>query len=106
MNSRPSSPETPKRFSVVAWVKSHLARERVRQSLLLYSSEIGLIILTFGTGILNSRFLGPKQYGVYTFIITIVEAIMLLAGFGYPNAGARMVALAKNKEDEKATQGA
>ena len=81
-------------------------RDAVRKALSLYSSEIGLIILTFGTGILNSRFLGPKQYGVYTFVITIVEAIMLFAGFGYPNAGARMVALAKNKEDEKATQGA
>lgn len=72
-----------------------LGRQRVRQTALLYSSEIGLIVLTFGTGILNSRFLGPEQYGLYTFVITVVEALMIFSGFGFPQAGARVVALAK-----------
>ena len=87
-------------------LRSLLARERVRQTLVLYSSEIGLIILTFGSGILNSRFLGPTQYGVYAFVITVVEAVMLFAGFGFPAAGARVVSLAKTRHDEQAVQGA
>ncbi|PYJ62618.1 MAG: hypothetical protein DME24_03260 [Verrucomicrobia bacterium] len=88
------------------FLRSLLARERVRQTLLLYGSDIGLIILTFGTGILNSRFLGPTQYGVYAFVITVVEAVMLFAGFGFPAAGARVVSLAKTRHDEQAVQGA
>src|SRR5439155_23070055 len=88
------------------FLRSLLAGERVRQTLLLYGSDIGLIILTFGTGILNSRFLGPTQYGVYAFVITVVEAVMLFAGFGFPAAGARVVALAKNRHDEQTIQGA
>ncbi len=83
-----------------------LGRQRVRQTALLYSSEIGLIVLTFGTGILNSRFLGPEQYGLYTFVITVVEALMIFSGFGFPQAGARVVALAKSRHDEQAMQGA
>ncbi|PYK99056.1 MAG: hypothetical protein DME19_10110, partial [Verrucomicrobia bacterium] len=67
-----------------SWLRNLLSRERVRQTLLLYSSEIGLIVLTFGTGILNSRFLGPSQYGIYTFVITIIEAAMIFTGFGFP----------------------
>ena len=89
-----------------SWLRNLLSRERVRQTLLLYSSEIGLIVLTFGTGILNSRFLGPSQYGIYTFVITIIEAAMIFTGFGFPQAGARLVALAKKRHDEQAMQGA
>jgi O-antigen/teichoic acid export membrane protein len=88
------------------FLRGIMARQRVRQTVLLYSSEIGLIMLTFGTGILNSRFLGASQYGIYTFVITVVEAIMLFAGFGYPTAGARVVALAKSEDDERDVQGA
>src|SRR5207302_3810703 len=88
------------------FLRSLMSRERVRQTLLLYGSDIGLIILTFGTGILNSRFLGPTQYGVYAFVITVVEAVMLFAGFGFPAAGARVVSLAKTRHDEQAIQGA
>jgi len=87
-------------------LRSVMKRGRVRQTLLLYSSEIGLIILTFGTGILNSRFLGPTQYGTYAFVITVVETVMLFAGLGFPTAGARVVALAKNRHDEQTIQGA
>ena len=77
----------------------------MRQTLLLYSSEIGLIVLTLGTGVLNSRFLGPTQYGIYTFVITVVEVLILFSGFGFPAAGARVVALAKTTREEQATQG-
>jgi len=88
-----------------AWLRSLLNRERVWQTLVLYSSEIGLVILTMGTGILNSRFLGPTQYGFYTFVITIVEVLNLLGGLGFAPSGARMVALAKSRPDEQAIQG-
>jgi O-antigen/teichoic acid export membrane protein len=78
---------------------------RVRQTLVLYSSEIGLMVLTFGTGILNSRFLGPEQYGVYTFIITIVQVVSLFGGLGFAPSGARLTALAKSRKDEREIQG-
>jgi O-antigen/teichoic acid export membrane protein len=83
-----------------------LSRERARQTLLLYGSELALIALTLGTGIINSRFLGPVQYGIYTLVITIVDAIMIFSGFGYPQAGARVVALAGNPADQRAMHGA
>src|SRR5215471_16324154 len=80
-------------------------RERVRQTALLYGSEIGIIALTFGTGILNSRFLGPEQYGIYTFVITVVQALMIFAGLGFPQAGARVVALAQDRNEERVIGG-
>jgi len=87
------------------FVRDLLSRERVRQTALLYSSEIGLIALTFGTGILNSRFLGPEQYGLYTFVMTVVQVLMIFTGLGFPQAGARVVALANSRQDERAIQG-
>jgi O-antigen/teichoic acid export membrane protein len=92
--------------SLIDFAASAFRHQRVRQTALLYSSEIGLILLTFGTGILNSRFLGPTQYGTYTFVITVVEVVLLLAGFGFPNAGARVIALAEDAEDQRAKYGA
>jgi O-antigen/teichoic acid export membrane protein len=80
-------------------------RERVRQTALLYGSEIGIIALTFGTGILNSRFLGPEEYGIYTFVITVVQALMIFAGLGFPQAGARVVALARDRNEERVIGG-
>lgn len=87
------------------WLRGLFGHERVRQTLLLYSSAVGLIILTLGTGILNSRFLGPTQYGFYTFVITVVEFMQLFGGFGFAPSGARLVALAKTRQDERAIQG-
>lgn len=82
-----------------------LAHRRVHQTAGLYSSQIGLVILTFGTGILNSRFLGPTQYGFYTFVITIVEVLTLLGGLGFAPAGARMMALARSRSQEQGILG-
>jgi O-antigen/teichoic acid export membrane protein len=86
-------------------IRDLVQHERVRQTFVLYGSEIGLIVLTFGTGILNSRFLGPQQYGIYTFVITVVEALMIFTGFGFPQAGARLVALSKSREQQQKMQG-
>ncbi len=84
-----------------AWGKA-----RVRQTAALYGSEIALIVLTFGTGILNSRFLGATHYGVYSFVVTVVEVVMIFSGFGVSQSGARVVALAKDPEKERSVHGA
>ena len=72
----------------------------------MYSSEIGLLLLTLGTGVINSRFLGATQYGHYTFIITIVELVTLFGGFGVAPSGARLLALSDSKDETRALLGA
>jgi O-antigen/teichoic acid export membrane protein len=82
------------------------ASGRIRQTAALYSSEILLMALTFATGILNSRFLGAAEYGIYAFVMTVVEVIMIFGGLGYPQAGARIMALTKDPSEERSVMGA
>jgi len=50
-------------------------------------------MLGMGMSVINSRFLGPADYGVFALIFSISDFINLFINFGFYSSGARLLAL-------------
>jgi O-antigen/teichoic acid export membrane protein len=90
-----------KDLNLVALIRNQI----VGQTSILFSSGVLLIGITILTGILNTRFLGPEGYGIYSFVLAIISFLSIFFGFGFGSAGARLVALAPNEEREREVLG-
>ena len=72
-----------------------------KQTGMLYGSQIIVLFLGIFTGVINTRFLGPIDYGTLAFIIAIISFISLFFEFGFFSAGARLLALADTEKEER-----
>jgi O-antigen/teichoic acid export membrane protein len=85
---------------------TRLAKSKpAKQTSILYGSQI--IVLFFGIfiGVINTRFLGPIDYGILAFVLAILSFVSLFFEFGFFSAGARLLALANNEKEEKSIIG-
>jgi len=78
----------------------------VKQTGILYSSQILAMTLGFIITPIVTRTLGPERYGILTFILAIVAFISLFFEFGFFSAGARLLAVSKDKKSDQELTGA
>lgn len=72
-----------------------------KQTSMLYGSQIIVLFVGIFTSVINTRFLGPVDYGILAFILAIISFISLFFEFGFFSAGARLLALANNEKEER-----
>lgn len=70
-----------------------------------FGSVVGLA-LTFGLSIVYTHFLPPAEFGVYRIIIDVLTLVTALCAFGLGNSAARLVALAREPDEQARITGA
>ena len=84
-----------------------LSRTKIaKQTGALYGSQILAMALGLITAPIVTRVLGPEKYGILAFILAVIYFISLFFGFGYFSAGARLLAILKNKGEDQELIGA
>ena len=85
---------------------TNLAKSKpAKQTSMLYGSQIIVLFLGIFTGVINTRFLGPIDYGILAFIIALIAFVSLFFEFGFFSAGARLLALANTEKEERSLIG-
>jgi O-antigen/teichoic acid export membrane protein len=79
---------------------------RFRQVLLLYGVNILGIPLGIVTSIVITRFLGPKMFGDYKFLLSLFNLSMIIFSFGFFQAGNRALVLNNDEQKSKELYGA
>ena len=85
---------------------TNLAKSKpAKQTSMLYGSQIIVLFLGIFSGVINTRFLGPIDYGILAFILALIAFISLFFEFGFFSAGARLLALANTEKEERSLIG-
>jgi O-antigen/teichoic acid export membrane protein len=80
--------------------------ETPRQASMLFSAQIGSMIAGFLAAAAQVRWMSPVEMGRYAFCLSIVLVAGLTLDFGIFPAGARMLALVRDRESEQQGLGA
>lgn len=72
-----------------------------KQTSMLYGSQIAILGLGILTGVINTRSLGPADYGILSFILALISFVSLFFEFGFFSAGARLLAITTNESEER-----
>ncbi|NVL90062.1 MAG: oligosaccharide flippase family protein [Desulfobacterales bacterium] len=68
---------------------------------MLYGSQIAILGLGILTGVINTRSLGPVDYGILSFILVLISFVSLFFEFGFFSAGTRLLAIANDERKER-----
>jgi len=71
----------------------------VRQTWYLFIGQIVGTLLGFGVNLVNTRALGPLDYGLYAATFAAAEFVMLFLDFGFFSSAARVLALRRNSPE-------
>jgi len=74
---------------------------RLRDSLLIYSSDMACALMGFASLILVSRALGPGDFGVFSIAMAIMGIAFTLSDFGLSGGTARLASPVANKDRRK-----
>lgn len=78
-----------------------------RQTVVLYGAQLLSMALNFGFTIILGRAMSTEDYGVYSFcFFSVVFFLSYLFEFGAFSAGARLLAIAADREEERRLLGA
>jgi len=91
---------------IISETRELLKSRSAKQTLLLYASRIGIIIVGAIITTITTRALGPADYGILAFILSILSFTSIFFEFGFFAAGARILALVKTDEEKKSYLGA
>lgn len=80
--------------------------ETSRQASLLFSAQTGSLIAGFGSSLLQARFMEPAEMGRFAFCLSIIALIGLSFEFGISSAGARVLALERDRNSQRQALGA
>ena len=80
-------------------------QRQIKKILSLYSAMIISVVLGIGVSVVNTRFLGPEQFGDYKFIQTVLQFAAPLLTFGLLVSGSRVLAKIKNSRHEREVVG-
>ena len=87
-------------------LKGYAFSRTARQTVTLYASQILFIALGIVTSSLNTRILGPKDYGVLAFFGTVTGFSVLFFRFGLFSSGGLLLAQEKEESKERELIGA
>ncbi|MHA1381327.1 MAG: oligosaccharide flippase family protein [Candidatus Helarchaeota archaeon] len=79
-------------------IKNLLEQKKARQVSALYSSMIFGILLGIGISVINTRLLGPKQFGDLKFLQNLFSFIITFLTLGIFVSGSRILAQRKNEK--------
>lgn len=80
--------------------------ETPRQAGLLFSAQMASTVCSFGATVILGRTLPDSEYGRFAFCLSVIVISALLFDFGLFSAGARLLALAPDRETERTVLGA
>jgi O-antigen/teichoic acid export membrane protein len=72
-----------------------------RQTVSLFVCQVLGIILGFGINLINTRILGPGDYGLYAATFAINDFVLLFLDFGFFASGARVLALRSGEPEQQ-----
>jgi O-antigen/teichoic acid export membrane protein len=82
-------------------VKSLLAKKAVRQTIALFLAQTANVLLGVAVTGLNARALTVEEYGAFSFALVVIIFVAWFFDFGLFSAGSRIVALAREKTEER-----
>jgi O-antigen/teichoic acid export membrane protein len=80
-------------------------KELTSQTTLLLVSQAISMLLAISIDVINTKILGKDSFGLLSFINVFVFSAILFFDFGVPASGSRLLALTKNKYDERSMMG-
>ena len=84
-------------IDLVDWTRSKTGK----QTSMLYGSQIAILGLGIVIGVINTRSLGPVDYGMLSFILALISFVSLFFEFGFFSAGTRLLAIANDERKER-----
>src|SRR5262245_11952197 len=88
------------------WARK-LGTEAGRQTSLLYAAQIASSLLNLAFTTALTRTLAPEGYGIFIFCwVSVISFLGYLFEFGIFAAGARLLAIAADADEERRTMGA
>lgn len=96
----------PDKKELLKEVKNDLFCKTGKQTSMLYSSQILVLLLGVFTGAINTRTLGPEGYGLLSFYVAITSFILLFFNFGIFSSSGYLVAHEKDEKKKKELFGA
>lgn len=82
-------------------MKSLIAHKAARQTAVLFFAQVINVLLGVAVTGLNARALSVEEYGVFSFALVVIIFVAWFFDFGLFAAGSRIVALAKEKSEER-----
>jgi O-antigen/teichoic acid export membrane protein len=73
----------------------------VRQTSFLFTCQLIGILLGFGVSLINTRYLGPADFGLYAAAFAATDFVTLFLDFGFFSSGARVLALRQNSVEQQ-----
>jgi len=83
-----------------------LRKETTRQTGMLFSAQTAAMFAGFCASVIQARWMEPAEMGRFAFCLTIIVVTSLFFEFGISSAGARVLALAQDREAERQALGA
>lgn len=93
-------------INMVKSLKNDLRGKTGKQTTMLYSSQIIAMVLFVIIGIINTRMLGPVDYGILAFFLAITSFTVLFFRFGLFSSIGLLLAQVKDKIKERELIGA
>ncbi|MGA9363841.1 MAG: oligosaccharide flippase family protein [Bacteroidota bacterium] len=82
-------------------MKSLLAKKAARQTIALFLAQTANVLLGVAVAALNARALTVEEYGAFSFALVVIIFVAWFFDFGLFAAGSRIVALAREKTEER-----
>jgi stage V sporulation protein B len=82
-------------------VRILLANKAAKQTVLLFLAQVVNVLFGIAVTSINARGLSVEEYGVFSFALVVIIFIAWFFDFGLFSAGSRLVALAKEKTEER-----
>jgi O-antigen/teichoic acid export membrane protein len=83
-----------------------LGRKKAKQIGSLYTTMVIGMVIGVGTSIVNTRFLGPRLYGDFQFLVQLFNFVVMFLTVGIFMSGSRLLAREDNRGKEQAISGA
>ena len=82
-------------------VPSSVRSTATRQTSYLFVCQLIGIFLGFGVNLINTRLLGPADFGLYAAAFAATDFLTLFLDFGFFSSGARVLALKQNSPEQQ-----
>lgn len=80
--------------------------ETPRQAGILFTAQMGSMVATFVSTLVQTRWMSPSEFGHYVFCITVIVIAGLIIELGIFPAGGRVLALLHDRKDQRNALGA
>jgi O-antigen/teichoic acid export membrane protein len=100
--------QTPKSMphSKISWIPNPFRSRTVKQTSMLYIAQLAGIPLGIITSSIITRSLGPQNYGIYAFCLSVTGFAVIFFRFGISSSSMLLIAQAEDKNEQRQLAGA